>query len=405
MNIDQQVNQLTAYGMSIRSEIFRPAQGILRHPYLSAGIRKTYPDLIDWDAVWAGLFYLELDDPDPLKFSLLNLIDHIQPDGKGQRRIGTSRYSAPPFQIRPFLATAAWLLTEKIGTDWFSFQTLEKIHCYLEYFHIHRTGRSGLLKWLHVDEGFADNGLANWAWDPLSVEAVDLNAQMVLEYRCFSALCRKAGQETYSALHKEYADRLSERINATLWDEEAGFYFSLYNPPERGIESYPIPLIHYTNLWPLWIGIAPDNRAERVIRNVLLNPEHLRASFGIRSMSASDPFYNNMVCGYTTPMIGTPQNGPVALRRCSNWQGPVWSLPTYLGVMAMAHYGFRNEAREIAENFIGFLADKLDEHKCFHENYDAETGRPLAAAGIASWYLTAILMLQHIEQPLFKMPT
>ena len=402
MNVTQQTERLIAYGLDIKQEIFRPAEGLLRYPYLSAGIKKTYPDLIDWDAIWAGFFYLENGDADPLKYSLLNLIDHIQPDGKGQRRIGTTRYSAPPFQIRPFLATAARLLSEKTDLNWMPFQALEKIHRYLEYFHIHRTGRAGLLKWLHVDEGFADNGLANWAWEPLSVEAVDLNAQLVLEHRCFSKLCKQAGHEDYAALHAEYAARLSDRINTALWNEEHGFYFSLYNPPERGESSYSVPVIHYTNLWPLWVGIAPADRAKRVIEKYLLDNAHLRSPFGIRSMSASSPFYNNMIHGYTTPLIGTPQNGPVALRQCSNWQGPVWSLSTYIGVMILSRYGYKEQAKQIAEKFIGFLSGALQKNGCFHENYHAETGAPLAAPGIASWYLTAGLMLKHIDNPLFN---
>lgn len=404
MKTDACIHELTQYGLQIRPEVFRPAEGLLRYPYLSAGIQKTYPDLVDWDAVWAGLFYLELDDPDPLKFSILNLTDHIQPDGKGQRRIGTARYSAPPFQTRPFLATAAWLLTEKIGTDWLEFQTLEKIHRYLEYFHIHRTGRTGLLKWLHVDEGFADNGLANWAWEPLCVEAVDLNAQIVIEHRCFAALCDRADRPDYATVHRDYADRLTKQIQAVLWNKEQGFYFSLYNPPGRGTDSSHIEVIHYTNLWPLWAGITPAEDAKNVIENYLLNPDHLLSPFGIRSMSAASPFYNNMANGYTTPLIGSPQNGPVVEKQCSNWQGPVWALSTYLGVMILAQYGYRKEAEEVAENFTQFIHARLQQNGCFHENYDADTGRALAAPGIASWYLPASRMLLHIENPLFTIP-
>lgn len=404
MNTETLIEKLTSYGLQIKPEIFRPAEGLLRYPYLSAGIKKTYPDLVDWDAVWAGLFYLELGDAEPLKYSLLNLIDHILPDGKGQRRIGTARYSAPPFQIRPFLATAAWLLTDKTDPGWLDSQALEKIHRYLEYFHIHRTGRSGLLKWLHVDEGFADNGLGNWTWEPLSVEAVDLNAQMVIEHRCFAALCDRAAHPDYASRHRAYADRLAQQIHAVLWNEEYGFYFSLYNPPERAIESSHIEVVHYTNLWPLWAGITPDDCADAVIRKYLLDSEHLLSPFGIRSMSASDPFYNNMVHGYTTPMLGSPQNGPVFQKRCSNWQGPVWALSTYLGVMCLARYGYRAEAESVAENFTTFLHEKLEQNGCFHENYNADSGEALAAPGIASWYLPAIRMLTHLDTPLFQWP-
>ena len=140
------VARLRAYGRTLKPDLVRPARGILRREYLSAGIGETYPDLTDWDAVWAGIGFLLEGDPDPLRCSLLNLIDHIAPDGKGQRRIGFAGYSAHPYQIRPFLTSGCYALSRRVGCDWLDELALDRLDRYLLYWHTHRTGRTGLMR-------------------------------------------------------------------------------------------------------------------------------------------------------------------------------------------------------------------------------------------------------------------
>ena len=391
---------LKEYSRKFKSEISRPAQGILRYPYLSAG-SKAYPILIDWDAIWSGSFYLIEGDPEPLKNSLLNILDHIGPDGKGFRRIEHNRYSALPYQIRPFLATGCAMLSKEIGVDWLSDEYANRLDKYLKYWHIHRKGRLGLAKWLHVDEGFADNGLANWAWEENCVEAVDLNAQLVLEHINTAWIFNKKGDSQRDEWHRDKAAYLSQVIENSLWNESQSSYFSMYNPPERNVNSIPIPVIHYTNLWPLWVGIAPQERADRVIREHLLNEDELMASFGVRSMSRKERFFNNMRNGYINPMASSPQKGPVIHSGSSNWQGPVWAPCTYIGITSLAKYGYKKEAYDLAERHLQFCVKKIKEDGCYYENYHSETGEGLAAPTNGSWAILMPYVLDHIEKPFF----
>lgn len=71
---------------------------------------------------------------------------------------------------------------------------MERLENYLDYWHRHRPGRHGLLPWVHVDEGFADNGLQNWAWEQCAVEAVDLNSQLVREPWAFAQVLEMKGR-------------------------------------------------------------------------------------------------------------------------------------------------------------------------------------------------------------------
>jgi hypothetical protein len=387
------------YARKIRSQIYKPATGILRFPYLTAGV-KSFPYLVDWDAIWGGMAYLQDGDDEPLRNSLLNLLDHTAPDGKGQRVIKPETYGAPVFHSRPFLATGSFVLSrETDSVEWLRDGWFDRLSANLLYWHAHRTGRNGLLKWWHMDEGFADNGLANWAWDVNCVEAVDLNAQLILEHSCAAWLAGKLGLAAKARDHQRLAAALHLRLDNTLWDDRAGFYFSSFNSRERGVLPAPIRVFHYTNLWPLWIGLTPEAHAKRALEYVR-NPDHFWAPHGIRSLSKSDHRYNNARNGMTFPMNYPEPAGPVF--HCSNWQGPVWSLSNYLTALALQRYGFAAEARTVAGRVTGVHAASLRAIGVFAENYNADTGEPLGATGgIASW----CLMLAYLPAHLNTQPT
>ncbi|QOR70665.1 hypothetical protein IM660_19160 [Ruania alkalisoli] len=388
-----------AHRMQVKPDLLRPADGLLTRPYLSAGAGTTYPDLTDWDAVWAGAAYLIDGDPEPLRDSLLNLIEHISPDGKGQRRIGRDRYSAPPYQVRPFLATGAFVLSRETNSiDWLGSDGLERIESYLDYRHIHQLGRDGLLTWTHVDEGFADNATANWAWEPNAVQAVDLNAQMVLEHTAFAWLAERAGDHGRVRRHRALAQRLTASIGRVLWDGEDDYYYSLYIPPLRRDESHPIRSVHASNLWPLWLGLVPEDRAQRVIERYVLAPEHLWSDYGIRSLSRSDVHYSNAVNGLAMPMGHGPWQGPAGeTATCSNWQGPIWALHSYFAAHYLSRYGYRDHAWTVAERILAVHANALDEHGALFENFSAESGEGLAARGIGSWGLMLPQLVTDLE--------
>jgi hypothetical protein len=396
---DDDLALLTDYARKIKSQLYKPATGLLRFPYLTAGV-KSYPYLVDWDGIWGGMSYLADGDPEPLRNTLLNLLDHTAPTGKGQRVIKPDAYGALTFHSRPFLATGAFVLARETNSvEWLRDGWFDRLDANLLYWHTHRTGRHGLLKWWHVDEGFADNGLGNWAWDTNCVEAVDLNAQMILEHACAAWLAGRLGRADKARDHQRLAGALQSRLERALWDEKAGFYYSSFNPRERGVPPTPIRVLHYTNLWPLWLGLSPASRAKRALEYVR-NPEDFWSEHGIRSMAKSDPRYSNARNGLTLPMTYPEPNA--GANTCSNWHGPIWSLTNYLTALALKRYGFEKEAQTVTERIIRVHAASLRTLGVFAENYSAETGEPLAATGgIGSW----CLMLRHLPAHLESQPT
>ena len=366
---------------SIKGKLVKPAAGCLRFPYITAG-HESYPYLVDWDAIWAGMGLLIEGDPEPLKFSLWNFLDHTQPDGKGQRVIRPNGYGAPSFHNRPFLGVGSYVLSRETNSvDWLDDEQMSRLSDNILYWHKNRTGRSGLAKWLQVDEGFADNGLANWAWDENSVEAVDLNAQLVAENMAVAWIAEKRGNAFLAGRHRALARQLARRLNQFLWSDEKQAYFSLYNPSERRFAPYFIEVHHYTNLWPLWLGLAPEARACAMIENVLLNPEHFWGPHGIRSMSKSDLNFNNGRRGITLPMPAKTHSGAGINNRSSNWQGPIWTLTNYICTVGLMRYGYQKEAVEAGQQLVNCLAQGIRTHGSLYENYHSETGAPLEAPG------------------------
>ncbi|MCX8009161.1 MAG: hypothetical protein N3A54_05700, partial [Patescibacteria group bacterium] len=60
-------------------------------------------------------------------------------------------------------------------------------------------------------------------------------------------------------------------------------------------------------------------------------------------------------------------------------------------------YGFQKEAMQIAESVAKLILSDIEKTGGMHENYDAETGEPLAAPNFVSWNLLIGNILEEIE--------
>ncbi len=405
------------YSRLIKKNLVKEPQGQLRRPYLTPGQRPE-DKLVDWDAVWSGMSYLIDGDPEPLRGSLLNILDFVDEDGKGTRVIGPEgAVRGRAFTNRPFVATGAFVLSRETGsTDWLSAEHWQNLRRLMLYWHEQRTGPHDLLQWMSVDEGFADNGLANFSLEQETVEGVDLNAQMVLEHTAAAWIAEQRGRSGEAREQRDLARKLATRLQEVLWDEEQGEYFSYYTPSPQGERTGQRPgLIRrrcYTNLWPLWLGLAPEERARRVIENYVVQPEHYWSDYGIRSTPKSETVYNNALQGITVPYLASEPDAPWPTGLpiySSNWLGPLWTIANYLTSVGLWQYGYQDEAETVARRIVKRLADDVRENGDefhnglrvpFYENYDAETGEGNAlwgGVGIGSWHVMIRYLPDHIS--------
>ncbi len=193
--------------------------------------------------------------------------------------------------------------------------------------------------------------------------------------------------EDAQMLYKKAAD-LKKAINEHLWCDEDEVYYTI----DRETGDF-YRRVSYSSFIPLIQKIAPQEKGEAMIKRYLINEDHMKAKFGLRTLSKQDPDYNNK--NIIVPF--------------SNWQGPVWPISNYLFHIGLKQYGFDNEVAWLAETLGSLLLNDIKEWDSMHENYHADTGIPLAPAadhvdkngkfvGFISWNLCIQNVLEGVTQ-------
>lgn len=116
----------------------------------------------------------------------------------------------------------------------------------------------------------------------------------------------------------EKANNLKKYIQEELFDEETGFF---YDKP--AITSPETRHLCYEGIWPVVVGAATKEQANRVIDENVLNPERFNADHPITTVGVKDPSFE--------------------LRM---WRGPVFNSMTYWAVRGCMAYE-RLDAAEI----------------------------------------------------------
>jgi alpha,alpha-trehalase len=123
-----------------------------------------------------------------------------------------------------------------------------------------------------------------------------------------------------------------------------------------------------------------------MIERYVFDPAKLWSPYGIRSVAADEPSYNN-------------EN---VIKPYSNWQGPIWPHFNWMAMHALLHYGYPDEALTVAERVTRLCLADLAANGMMHENYHAETGAPLAAPDFVSWNLLVAQMIEEARAGTFK---
>ena len=249
-----------------------------------------------------------------------------------------------------------------------------------------RDEATGLYFWEMAFQSGADNNpsLNYFSDDRRSFLACDCSAMQLLEFRAQAEIANALGLKEEAKTWNARAEALAGAIQHLLWCAEDQCY---YNVDRETGDFYR--RVSYSSFWPLYAGLALEADGQAMIRRYLLSGQHMRSPHGLRSLSASDPDYNNK--NIILPF--------------SNWQGPIWipTLVVYAG--GMLNYGFKEELRPIAVQTARLLLKDLDTFDTMHENYHAETGEGLAPApdyvdadgrfiGFISWNLCAESVLR-----------
>lgn len=358
-------------------DIKKPAEGILNHDYLvPAGF---YLQQWDWDAFFMGIAISSWRSSEAiyLKNLTLNIIENADDEGFVPGCLTPKGASKTLKQAKPFTAQGALRYSE-IYKDftWLSpyIEKLEKVVLQREIHNYHE--KYGLCSWFDAMESGADNNLAILGYEDNTVLAPDLNTFLYMEYRAFAKICYGLGIKEKSDIFNSKSDRIKENMMKHLWNDEDACFYTYDTVDEKHIK-----LVSYSSLIPLWGNLATDEQGKRMIEKYVLNSDELLSEHGIRTLSIKHEAYNqvNMI---------VPE---------SNWQGPVWPIANYLHCHGLALYGYKKEAMEIIETVINLCLKDIETSGGMHENYDAETGLPLAAPDFVSWNMLLINVQDEIE--------
>ena len=401
----------------------QPAGIALKFPYLTPGSKQYASVLWDWDS-WLSDVALrqtlndvgtDADRREALVYEqgcVLNYLAYTSVDD-GYMPMVVDAESDPnkmkPADIyktnmhKPCLAQHAAFLVQQSdeGAEWLR-EGFPRMQAFIQNYHDHhRHAATGLYYWQDDLAIGVDNDPSTFFRPKGSSASIYLNCLMYRELRAMSYLASQLSMpeavRTYSAI----ADSLRDAVRAYCWDEKDGMYYSvdlnlvdytgepqiIFGKPfvlhEGAPRHYPC-LIQRLGCWSgfmtLWAGIATPEQARRMVKENLLDERTFCAPYGVRTLSKLEKMYNLR-----------------ATHNPSNWQGPIWGVSNYMVFRGLADYGFKKEARTMAEKTIALFGDDLKKNGVLHEYYDPDSGAPIMNPGFQNWNYLVLNMVAWLE--------
>jgi alpha,alpha-trehalase len=358
-----------------KNKVKRKAQGALPYDYLVPG--GVYEEQWDWDAFFMGMAISSQNPKEAiyLKNWVLNFIHNAREDGYTPGCVTPKGRDERLNQLKPFLAQGAYYASQFIQ----DFNWLEAHYAKLKTIILYReknlwNKKYNLAVWFNSMESGADNNLAALDFPDKTVIATDLNSYLYLEYIALSLIAKKLKNQKDEKIFKQKSQDIKKNINKYLWSEEDSAYYNLDSRNGKFIKR-----ISFNSFHPLWTHIAPPKRAQKFIEKYAINPKKLWSEYGIRTLSKDDPGYNNINM----------------IKPHSNWQGPIWPIANYIYMHSLLNYKYQKKAIDLAKKITKICLLDIEKTGGMHENYNAETGEPLAAPNFISWNLLVANMLKE----------
>ncbi len=386
------LTELSAEFDKLRPQVIRPAEGFIQHDFLVPG--GYYGQMWDWDGFFIGCHLASRGGTEAryLKWWAENFASAVDDEGyvAGCITPAGPRPLFGKFAMKPFLSQGV-LLAARALDDWSwvepLFPRLEKVSAYREATQFDEA--SGLFFWDNAMQSGADNNVAltNDPNDRSAILAADVNALQRREYASLARIAEAIGKDPQAALYRRKAGKLGEAMLERLWFADEASFFNVRRDTGAALKR-----ITYSNFVPLMDRLLPQADGRRSIDRYLWNEDHMRGRFGLRTLSKQDAEYNNrnVIVPY------------------SNWQGPVWPIANFIYFLGLRNYGFEAEAAELAGTLGRLLLADIRACGSMHENYDAETGEPLAPTadqspggiftGFVGWNLLVQNMLEAIVE-------
>ena len=338
----------------------------------------AYHELYDWDLYFECLYLSYLGHPEFCRSNVEMFLDEQHQSGFIARTMGIC-YPRPRHHFKPFLAQTALLGCRQTGDcRWLMGKYYEKLKKYLDYWFWHcDADKNGLCFWDGADHSGMDNQAPRLGLDGvMEFEGVDLNVYLVRELRAMVELAKLLGHEEDAAAFAGHEKRLCDLINEVFWDEEAGFYFDRSEKTGKLVKIKTI-----SGFLPLWLGIVPPERAERLVKEHLLNPREFWLEFPVATWAKNEPGYyqerKSIEC---------------------TWMGATWIPTNYMVMHGLMRQGYRKEAQTLARRTFELVLLE----RTTREYYNGETGAGQGLEPFWGWSSLGYVMAyeaQHGYEP------
>ena len=393
-----------SYIEKIMPQLKHPAEKFFVQPYLTVSCGQHYGgNIYSWDNHHMSLRFAAAGETEQMRFFLENMLNFQNSQGFVPCIISDADGSSgisPGFHAQPFLAQNAAVYTRKTGDKKWAAKVYKPLQLYLACWLTQYSAPFGLYRWRETYMSGFDNEIIGTIFLPDTIISPDLNAWLYLELLSMAYLADLLGDAPAARDYKIQAEQLKEAINTRLWDEQYGTYAALdlslgktrvgWNDGTLSGDVGKFAYLSCPTLIPLFARLAGPEQAKRMIENYVINPEHFRSPYGIRSLSRASEYYNNARWG------NPPRFGDHRRLTNSNWQGPVWIPLNWFVFHALLYYGYQKEAEKLADDTFKLIAMSLEKLGYMRENFHGETGEPLYADHFASWNILADIMPDYL---------
>ena len=404
--------------------MFKQPTGIaLKYPYITPGSRQYAAVLWDWDS-WLSNVALrqilndigsEADKTEALTYEqgcVLNYLAYTSAEDGYMPMVvdaETNPDRIKPADIystnmhKPCLAQhAAFLIRENGGEAEWIRQGFVRMQAFIRNYHEHHRHKStGLYYWQDDLAIGVDNDPSTFFRPNGSSASIYLNCLMYKELLAMAYIAGRLALADEAARYNDMATALKKAVQEHCWDKKDGMYYSvdinllpytgepeyIFGKPfvlhEGAPRDYPC-LIQRLGCWSgfmaLWAGIATEQQAERMVKENLMDERTFCAPYGVRTLSKLEKMYNMR-----------PTHNP------SNWQGPIWGVSNYMVFRGLADYGFKKEARTMAQKTVALYGSDLKKEGALHEYYNPDTGEPIINKGFQNWNYLVLNMIAWLE--------
>ena len=344
----------------------------------------AYHEMYDWDLYFENLYMSYFGISDYCFTNLKSFLNRQCVNGFISRTLIEKRERQ---HFKPFLAQIAelgsrqtcdyaWLEERgdrgrmQIGPAFKSVSYYEQLMLSIDYWMRYCDfDRNGLPVWNSSDHSGMDNQISRAGrLDEFRYEGVDLACYIYRELRAMELMAEKLGKAEDAKRFRVRAALLADKINTVFWDEEDGFY---YDRDEHTGE--PVRVKSAAGFIPLWAGIVPPRRAERLVREHLTDPDEFWTEFPVACYAKTEPDY---------------VQGDIRDWGC-NWRGTTWIPINYMIMHGLLDYGYADVARELARKTVDLVYKRNERTREF---YDGESGEGLGLKRFWGWSVLAYVM-------------